>query len=226
MSAVAARKAALLLQQAAHALPFHAAPATAPRETTPQEVPKASSSRKTYAKKDNAAKSTKNQKSRNAKTTESSRSSRRQSPVQSPIEISDSEPQPEDRVFVEIDVVSNQSSQETDDESVQEIQIHQNAPVTSPRAPSNDGTDGSDFEFDFQESGILSGNGRPRKKRRIDEGGQVAVSSFVPVEGVNVHRLPADTIERILPNLPKRKAVVVVLHPEEVSLIASLRSSR
>ena len=217
MSAIAARKAALLLQQAAHALPVHTALEAVPPETTPQDVPQAASSRKTYSKKDNAGKLNKGQKSKNPKKAESSRTSRRQSPVQSLVKIRDEpENQLEDRVFVEIDVVDRRSAQETEDESEQEIQIHADASLEALRAPSADVSDGSDFEFDFEESGILSANGRPRKKRRIDADGD-AVSNFVPVEGVNVHAISADTIERILPDLPKRRGVLVVLNIGEVS---------
>lgn len=217
MSAIAARKAALLLQQAAHALPVHTAPKAVPSETTPHDVPQASSSRKTYSKKDNASKGNKGQKNKNPKKVESSRTSRRQSPVQPPIEIPDEpENRLEDRVFVEIDVVDAHSAQETEEGSEQEVQTHADAPPEASRAPSADVSDGSDFDFDFEESGILSANGRPRKKRRIDTDGQ-AVSKFVPVEGVNVHGLSADAIEHILPNLPKRRGVLVVLNIDEVS---------
>jgi hypothetical protein len=186
MSAVAARKAALLLQR-----------------VTPDAAPP--SRPKTYAKKDKQ------------------RGSRRRETQDDDVAY-----EPEDRVVVEIDVIDIRSEDEQVEEQVEEQVDEQvdesleqavDEPADEPaeQQPTDTPASDSTSDPDFQESGILA-NARPRKKRRIDSTPGEPVSSYTPVQGVNIHRLSGEDVERAWPGLSRGKAVLLLLKPDEVSL--------
>jgi hypothetical protein len=166
----------------------------------PEDVPVQPPSRtKTYAKKDKRRSST--------------RTPRR-------VEVDE----PEDRVVVEIDVIdirSDVSEEEHVEEDVEleEEDVGEEEDVTETQPEVADPDDLAS-DLDFEESGLET-NARPRKKRRVDTLGEV-ISNFTPVQGVNIFRLSVEDVERAFPSLPRRKAVLVLLKPDEVSsLLAS-----
>lgn len=127
--------------------------------------------------------------------------------------------EPEDRVVVEIDVINIRSEDEQVEEQVEESlerAVEEAVNETVDEQPTNTPAFDSTSELDFQESGILA-NARPRKKRRIDSTPGEPVSSYTPVQGVNIHRLSGEDVERAWPSLPRRKAVLLLLKPDEVS---------
>lgn len=131
--------------------------------------------------------------------------------------------EPEDRVVVEIDVIDIRSDSEeamddgdaVDDEDAVDDDDEDAVEPEQEQLMDKPGSD-STSELDFQESGILA-NARPRKKRRIDMTPGEPVSNFTPVQGVNIHRLSVEDVERALPSLPRKKAVLLLLKPDEVS---------
>lgn len=134
--------------------------------------------------------------------------------------------EPEDRVVVEIDVidirsdVSEEEHVEEDVELEEEVEEEEDVTETKPEV-----ADPDDLapELDIEESGLET-NARPRKKRRVDTLGE-AISNFTPVQGVNIFRLSVEDVERAFPSLPRRKTVVVILKPDEVSSLFSVVSN-
>lgn len=188
MSAIAARRAALLLQKAATSV-VSAAPVAEPTtEDSPVSdlpQPKASTSKNTYSKK-------------NIKRERNGRNTQRASSSKASPFSNGGHSQPLDRVVVEIDVMEDTQDEDDMDEvetgegleqgvievegseeeesdaadsagqkeetrnSVQET----SRSVSAPQEP-EPASDESDFAFDFSEPGTNTG-GRPRKKRRIE----------------------------------------------------------
>ncbi|KAJ9092435.1 hypothetical protein QFC21_006817 [Naganishia friedmannii] len=246
MSAIAARRAALLLQKAASSV-VSSAPVIQP---TADDIPaldlpqpKASSSKTTYSKK-------------NIKRERSSRTPQRPSSSKASPFSNGSPYQPIDRVVVEIDVMEDTQDDEDMDEvdageGVEQGDVEAEASaeeesdavedagqaevpcdsiketprsVSEPREPTSDE---SEFAFDFSEPGTNAMGGRPRKKRRVEAQSeeQLFVSSFKPSEDYNIYRLSADDVSRMSPRIPSKKAVAIILQPGEDHLPTSMVES-